>query len=147
MGKILDKLDTLFYLNRGELTYKKGCFMIVLVLLVGFSLPIYIKYEDYTYGKYKAEYTYVEEMLETYKSEEGNHPVGEKVDLNKEDDLKQFIMQNNFKIGNDLYYIDTSLIDELANVKNTYIIDTDSNRIYTSEFAVYRFTRWHFVYY
>lgn len=147
MGKILDKLDALFYVNRKKLTYKKGCLMFVLVLLAGFSLPIYIKYEDYTYDKYKAEYNYVLEILETYKSEEGEYPIGEKADLNEEDDLKEFIMQNNFRIGNDLYYIDTSLIDKLGDIKNTYIIDMDTHRIYTGEFVVYRFTRWHFVYY
>ena len=147
MNKVLEKMDSLFNVERKELTYKKGFFMLALILLAGFSIPLYSKYEDYKYSQYKPEYNSVVEIVESYKNQEGEYPIGSKVNLNKEKDLSKFFTENSLSWGNELYYIDTSLIDELEKTKYTYIVDIDKEKIYTSEFVVYKFRRWHFAFY
>lgn len=147
MGPLLEKLEGLFVVKRKETTYKKGLFALVLVLIAGFSLPIYFKYEDYAYGKYKEEYDYVVGEIEMYRDENNNYPLGDPINWNNEKDLKKFFVENKFSTNRELYYIDEYVISELKDKKHTYIIDPQNETVYTSEFIVFHYRRWHFAFY
>lgn len=147
MGKIIDKLEGLFIVDRKKTTYKKAFFGLILVIIAGFTMPAYFRYESYVYEKYKEEYSYVADRVKVYKNENGVYPLGEPIDWNKEKNLDKFFVENNFSKNNELRYIDTNLLEELKEKKYTYIIDVETGKIYTSEFVVYNIKRWHFVFY
>ncbi len=147
MNKLLEKFEGLFYVRRKEPTYRKALFTLTLVLITGFSLPIYLKYEDYSYGKYKEEYNSVVEIVQRYKDQNEEYPIGNIVNWDNEEDLNMFFKDNNLSRSSSLYYIDINILDELKDKKYTYIIDIEKNNMYTSEFVVYNFRRWHFPFY
>lgn len=147
MGKIMEKIENLFVLDRKETTYKRAVLGFIIVLAGVAILPLYFKYEDYTYAKYKKEYDFVVEVVEKYNGENSSYPIGEPINWANEKNLKLFFTENQLSTNRQLYYIDTTLIKELENSKYTYIIDGQRGNVYTREFVVYKNRRWHLAFY
>lgn len=147
MGSLFEKLEGLFVVERKETSYKKAVIGLIFVIIAGFSPYLYIRYEDYQYGKYKAEFDFVVENVENYRTENNEYPLGSVVRWNDEKDLNKFFVENKWRTNRELYYIDIEGIEDLKNIKYTYIVDPETEQIYTSEFVIAHFKRWHFAFY
>jgi len=84
-------------------------------------------YEDYAYEKYKTEYDSVLEIINAYKAENGEYPLGEVINWSKEKNLNQFFDQSALSKDKELRYIDMNLLSEVKNKKNTYIMDVQAS--------------------
>ncbi|ABR50279.1 hypothetical protein Amet_4199 [Alkaliphilus metalliredigens QYMF] len=146
MGTLMDKLDSLFTVERKDNNFKRIFMTFVLLILVGVSLPMYFMYEDYAYNKYKDHYEQVKTVVEEYKLQEGVYPVGEEMSWSDEKQLNTFFQSNNFNQARQFYYIDKSLLSQWVPSKYTYIIEIDTGTLYTSEFVVFKNKRWHLAY-
>ena len=147
MRILFEKLEGLFVVERKETTYKKAVIGLIFVIIAGFSPYLYIRYEEYQYGKYKAEFDFVVEVVESYRAENNEYPLGHRIHWDNEKDLKQFFVENKWRLNRELYYIDTNAMEDLKNIKYTYIVDPETEQIYTSEFVIAHFKRWHFAFY
>lgn len=147
MSKLLEKFEDLFVPKRKETTYKRAMIGLVLVLMAGFSMPAYFRYEDHIYEKYKYEYNQIREKVNQYKGEYGTYPIREAIIWSKEENLREFIEDKKLTISDQVYYLDQKLIEGSEDTKYTYMIDIRTERIYTREFVVYKFSRWHFPFY
>lgn len=136
-----EKIEGLFTVQRTQQTNTRIFLNFCLIFVVIAILPLYFKYEDYNYGKYKAAYQEATTLVEQYHSERGEYPIGEVVDLNAEKSLKNFFAEG-FSHGR-IYYVDLQQLPALSALKYRYIVDIDRGILYTSEHVAYRLKRWH----
>lgn len=137
-----DWFERLFEVKHEKQTLKKF-FSFVLFIILGSSVYIVMTYQNYRYDEYSNEYGRVEEALESYKEIYGVYPLGSEVNWKDERRLKKYFSSNNFTRGEKFYYIDLKSLDLTDQVKRTYLIDIDRDRLYTSEFVIYDMRRWH----
>lgn len=143
MGKLGEKIEDLFTVKQTKYTGKRVLITFAFVILAVMSLPLYFMYEDYAYEKYLQEYSVVSNNVKAYYEANGQYPVGEEISWESEKDLRIFFEENKLNYNRRLYYIDNSLMSEAEDYENTYIIDIDYGTLFTSEFKIYHFERWH----
>lgn len=144
MEKIKGKLEDLFVVKQTKYTGKRIFFTFALVILMGMSLPIYFMFEDYNYEKYLIEYEMVDANIKAYYEAEGLYPAAEAIKWDNEKNLRYFFEDNHFNLNRRLYYVDITLMPNISEINYTYIIDIDTGTLFTSEFKIYHFKRWHF---
>ncbi|MCC5911198.1 MAG: hypothetical protein JJT76_12245 [Clostridiaceae bacterium] len=144
LQRILEKLDTLFTVKQTKYTGKRIFITFCLVVLSVFSLPIYHKYEDYTYGRYSDQYQQASSIIQEYYSEYGEYPVSHSIDWKKEKNLNKFFQENRYdRSRRSLYYVDEDLIPEIDQLRYNYLIDINTGTLYTREWVPYKYRRWH----
>lgn len=147
LQKIGDKIEDLFTVKQTKYTGKRLIITLGLAILFIFSLPIYFKYEDYAYEKYKQHYQEATQIIIDYYQAYGVYPTGDQIKWDQEKNLNTFFTENNFNKNRRLYYIDLDVLPEIKAKPFTYILDIDHGVLYTREFRVYQNRRWHLAIY
>lgn len=144
LEKLSDKLENLFVVDQKKQT-GKGIFSTFLIALAIFLIiPGYVRYSKYVYKGYKERYDAVKSSVTAYYETHGVYPIGDAINWGKEKDLSRFMETNRMGKDRRLYYINPSLLPDLGKLKETYLIDIDYGMLYTSEYRIYQFTRWHY---
>jgi hypothetical protein len=141
---MMEWFERLFEVKQSKFTLKKVFFTFLLFLLMGSSLQLTMYYQSYRYDDFAAEFNAVREAYTVYEGEQGSQPIGEPINWQRERQLAKFFESTNFTRGAEFYYLDLNALGLKKNVKRTYVIDLERNRLYTREFVTYDMRRWHF---
>ena len=141
LTRLSEKFEDLFTVKQTKHTNGRLFFTFCFIFIVVAILPIYFKYEDYAYAKYKEAYQEAQTVVKQYYSEKGEYPMTDPIRWEKEKSLQDFFSKG-LSHGR-LYYVDVELVPALKTLKYRYIIDIDRGTLYTSEFIAYRLERWH----
>lgn len=141
LSRLSEKFEGLFVVKQTQHTNTRLFLTFCLIFVVMAILPLYFKYEDYNYGKYKVAYQEARSIVRQYHGEHGEYPIGGAVDLREEKSLRDFFADG--LTHGRLYYVDLELVPALSALKYRYIIDIDRGTLYTSEHVAYRLERWH----
>ncbi|MBS4039182.1 MAG: hypothetical protein KGZ81_01140 [Flavobacteriales bacterium] len=141
LTRFSEKIEELFTVKQTKYTNGRLMFTFLMIFAVVAILPMYFKYEDYAYAKYKEAYQTAQAVVRQYHSEKGEYPTTGPVQWEKEKSLQEFFSEG--LTHGRLYYVDAELVPELKNFKYRYIVDIDRGTLYTSQHIAYRLKRWH----
>ncbi len=139
--RLSERFEELFTVKQTKHTNGRLLFTFLLVFVAAAILPLYFRYEDYTYAKYKAAYQEVKAAVEEFHAVKGEYPIGHPIQWDNEKQLKAFFSKG--RTHGRLYYVDVEQLTQLKELKYTYLIDIDRGTLYTSQFIAYRLERWH----
>ncbi len=139
--RLSERFEELFTVKQTKHTNGRLLFTFLLIFAVVAILPLYFKYEDYSYAKYKAAYQEVKLAVEEFHAAQGEYPISTPIQWENEKHLSEFFTEG--RTHGRLYYADVEQLPQLKELKYTYIIDIDRGTLYTSQFIVYRYVRWH----
>ena len=139
-----DRIEILFTVKQEKQTGKGILISFIIAVLIFISMPIYFRYEDYAYGRFQKSYHAVKDRVMAYYEVHGAYPQGNEINWEQEKNLARFFEANGMDKNRRLFYLDTEWLSELGQLKETYLIDIDYGMIYTSDFQIFHFARWHY---